>query len=80
MQRFCVRGVVRGGQVVLEIPLDVPDGTEVTVTDYDPADIEVVGPDPDDPKAREAALQSYLDMLKRRTGLSGSDGQTKIAG
>jgi hypothetical protein len=33
MQRLCVRGVVKGGQVVLEVPLDLPDGTDVTVTD-----------------------------------------------
>jgi hypothetical protein len=80
MQRFCVRGVVNGGQVVLEAPLEVPDGTEVTVTDYDPADVATVGPDPDDPKAREAALRCYLDMLRRRTHLNDSDGRAKIAG
>jgi hypothetical protein len=32
MQRFSVQGVIRGGQVVLEAPLDQPDGTLVTVT------------------------------------------------
>lgn len=32
MQRISVQGVVRGGQVVLEAPLDQPDGTVVTVT------------------------------------------------
>lgn len=31
MQEFCVRGVVRGGQIVLEMPLDLPDGTVVSV-------------------------------------------------
>ena len=80
MQQFCVRGVVKGGQVVLDTPLDLPDGTEVTVTDYDPADVETVGPDPNDPGAREAARQFFLDILKRRNPASGSDGQTKIAG
>jgi hypothetical protein len=30
--------VVKGGQVVLETPIDLPDGTVVTVTDYDPDD------------------------------------------
>jgi hypothetical protein len=80
MQRFCVHGVVRGGQVVLDVPLDLPDGTEVTVTDYDPANVATVGPDPDDPSAREAARQFFLDMLKRRNRPSDSNGQTKIAG
>ena len=38
MERFWIQGVVRGGQVVLEKPLDLPDGTVVTVMDYDPDD------------------------------------------
>ncbi|MFO0826016.1 MAG: hypothetical protein U0792_23335 [Gemmataceae bacterium] len=33
-----LQGVVKNGQVVLETPLDLPDGTVVTVMDYDPAD------------------------------------------
>ena len=80
MDRFCVRGVVKAGQVVLEIPLNLPDGTFVTVTDHDPDDVAVTGPNSDDPEARAAALQFYLEMLKRRNLLEGSDGQAKIAG
>jgi hypothetical protein len=38
MESFWVQGVVKNGQVVLETPLDLPDGTVVTVMDYDPAD------------------------------------------
>jgi hypothetical protein len=38
MERFWIQGVVRGGQVVLQTPLDLPDGTIVTVMDYDPDD------------------------------------------
>jgi hypothetical protein len=34
MTRFSVQGVVRNGQVVLEVPLNLPDGTVVTVTNY----------------------------------------------
>jgi hypothetical protein len=80
MQPFRVQGVIRNGQVVLETPLALPDGTLVAVTDYDPDEVATVGPDPDDPKAREAALRHYLEMVKRRNPLNDSDGQTKIAG
>lgn len=38
MERFWVQGVVKNGQVVLDVPLDLPDGTVVTVQDYDPDD------------------------------------------
>lgn len=36
VELFWVQGVVRGGQVVLDPPLDLPDGTVVTVTKYHP--------------------------------------------
>lgn len=36
MVKFWLQGVVRNGQVVLTQPLDLPDGTVVTVTEYDP--------------------------------------------
>src|SRR5688572_25330676 len=32
MEPLPAKGVVRNGQIVLETPLDLPDGTEVTVT------------------------------------------------
>jgi hypothetical protein len=80
MQHFHIRGVIRNGQVVPDTPLDLPDGTLVSITEYDPDEVATVGPDPNDPKAREAALQFYLDMLKRKNRRSDSDGQTKIAG
>ncbi|MBY0514099.1 MAG: hypothetical protein K2P78_09340 [Gemmataceae bacterium] len=35
---FWLQGVVKNGQVVLETPLDLPDGTVVTVMNYDPDD------------------------------------------
>ena len=38
MNGFWLQGVVKNGQVVLEKPLALPDGTVVTVMDYDPAD------------------------------------------
>ena len=38
MDRIWVRGVVKNGQVVLDAPLGVPDGTVMTVTDFDPDD------------------------------------------
>ncbi len=36
MEAFCVRGVVKNGQVLLAKPLDLPEGTVVTV-EYEPA-------------------------------------------
>lgn len=38
MDRVWIQGVVRDGQVVLDAPLALPDGTVVTVTDYDADD------------------------------------------
>ena len=35
MESFWMQGVVKNGQVVLESPLDLPDGTVVTV-EFDP--------------------------------------------
>lgn len=42
---FAVRGVVRGGQVVIDTPLDVPDGTLVTIRPYRNGDVPVAGSD-----------------------------------
>lgn len=36
---FAVRGVVRDGKIVLDAPLDAPDGTFVTVSPYRNGDI-----------------------------------------
>jgi len=63
---------------VLDVPLNLPDGSEVVVVDHVPDDAEVVGPDSEDPQARSAALQFYLEMLKRRNLPEGTDGQAKI--
>jgi hypothetical protein len=38
METIWVQGVVKNGQVVLDTPLNLPDGTVMTVTDYDPDD------------------------------------------
>ena len=56
MQEFCVRGVVRGGQVVLEVPLDLPDGTVVTVSELanSPAEAD---------KLKMLTLLNRLDLL-----------------
>lgn len=37
-QQMTVRGTIRGGRIVFDVPLDLPDGTEVTL------DIQVIGP------------------------------------
>jgi hypothetical protein len=56
MQEFCVRGVVRGGQIVLEMPLDLPDGTVVTVS-------ELVRSPSEADKTKMLTLLSRLDLL-----------------
>lgn len=43
---FAVRGVVRNGQVVSDTPLDLPDGTLVTITPYRTGDIPGVLSEP----------------------------------
>ena len=45
MSILWVQGVVKNGQVVLDPPLDLPDGTILTVTRYDPDD----DPNPQEP-------------------------------
>ena len=59
MQEFCVRGVVRGGQVVLEVPLDLPDGTVVRVTGGEPYPLRCS----DAEKRRLLTLYNRLDLL-----------------
>jgi hypothetical protein len=46
MSILWVQGVVKNGQVMLDPPLDLPDGTVLTVTRYDPDD----DPRPQEPK------------------------------
>ncbi|MBN9122148.1 MAG: hypothetical protein J0I06_23910 [Planctomycetes bacterium] len=47
MSILWVQGVVKNGQVVLDPPLDRPDGTVMTVMDYDPdGDPRPQGPKP----------------------------------
>jgi hypothetical protein len=55
MTRLWVQGVVKNGQVVLASPLDLPDGTVVTVTDYDPDD---------DPRPRQPTVQLTEEVLR----------------
>jgi hypothetical protein len=57
-----VQGVVKNGQVVLTLPLDLPDGTVVTVTDYDPDhDPRPSGPTgPHDPMKARRALFAWI--------------------
>jgi hypothetical protein len=52
-----VQGVVRNGQVVLDPPLDLPDGTILTVTRYDPDD----DPRPIDPTLK-LSDEEFLEL------------------
>ncbi len=57
MEGFCIQGTVKNGQVVLEAPLDLPDGTVVTVEfdpDEEPRAQEIEGPVP--PETRRAIM------------------------
>jgi hypothetical protein len=68
MERFWIQGVVKGGQVLLDKPLDLPDGTIVTVMDYDPDD---------DPRPTEPAEPH--DPVKARRALFESLGRPELA-
>jgi hypothetical protein len=63
MQRFCVQGVVRGGQVVLDVPLELPDGTVVSVTN-------ILAPS-------EEYKRQLLTMLNRLDLMDDPDWQSK---
>lgn len=65
-KRFWVQGVVRGGQVVLETPLDFPDGTVVAVRDYDPDDDPRPSgpPEPYDPEKARRALFAMIGRFE----------------
>ena len=68
MERIWLQGVVKNGQVVLDKPLDLPDGTVVTVMDYDPDD---------DP--RPAAPMEPHDPVKAKRALFASIGRPELA-
>jgi hypothetical protein len=64
MDQLWVQGVVRNGQVVLEAPLALPDGTVVTVTDYHPDDDpRSIGPT--EPYSEEEALRIMTEFAGR---------------
>jgi hypothetical protein len=69
MERFWIQGVVKNGQVVLDKPLDLPDGTVVTVTDYDPDD---------DPRPQEPA--EPWDPAKAQAAIVASFGRPDLTG
>jgi Flp pilus assembly CpaE family ATPase len=78
MTRFCVQGVVRGGQVVLDIPLDLPDGTSVVVTDHEPEDAEIIGPPGRLPP--EVIKRLLLGAAKRLDLLDDPEWEAKLRG
>ncbi|HEX4606882.1 MAG TPA: hypothetical protein VH092_01630 [Urbifossiella sp.] len=68
-----VKGVVRGGQIVLEAPLGVPDGMLVTITGYQLGDIPGE-PWPDEPEKRAAALEivkAWAEEARQRVRSAG---------
>lgn len=67
MEQFFVRAVVKNGQVVLDAPLDLPDGTVVYVSDEMPESAEPVHTfRPASPEARKQTLLAAscrLDLM-----------------
>jgi hypothetical protein len=72
---FAVRGVVRNGQVVLDTPLDVPDGTVVTVKEYDKSDYPPVFTPPTEEQLRW--LKSDIARLQERARNRAAGGQPR---
>jgi hypothetical protein len=64
MDILWVQGVVKNGQVVLDPPLDLPDGTILTVTRYDPDD----DPRPQGPKLHLTAEEfaEFTEFFTRK--------------
>ena len=76
MYEFCVEGVVKGGQVVLEVPLNLPDGAVVVVVDHVPNDADIVGPK--GPPPPDVVKKMLLRLIGRLDLLNDSDWQSKI--
>jgi hypothetical protein len=76
MSRFCVYGVVKNGQVVLDVPLPLADGTEVVVTDTVPDDVDSIGPD--GPPPPEVAKRMILGLVKRLDLLDDPNWKAKL--
>ncbi|HEX4606881.1 MAG TPA: hypothetical protein VH092_01625 [Urbifossiella sp.] len=70
---FAVKGVIRNGQVVLDAPLDLPDGTPITVKEFDESDYPAVWeqPTPEQQRAIRADLD-YLRVKARHRAAPGS--------
>jgi hypothetical protein len=76
MEELRVRGVVRNGQVVVETPLNLPDGSFVIVTEYNPADDpDAPGPPPPTPEARREMM---IGLTGRLDLVDDPDWETKI--
>jgi hypothetical protein len=61
MDPLPAKGVVKNGQIVLETPLDLPDGTEVSVLEYGEADF----PSETKPLSAEARKELILAVARR---------------
>jgi hypothetical protein len=61
MEKLCVRGVVHDGQIVLEAPLSLPDGTAVTVTEGAPKPVVLGCSDAE--KRRLLTVYNRLDLI-----------------
>ena len=76
MYEICVQGVVKDGQVVLDVPLNLPDGSVVVVLDRVPDDAEVVGPK--GPPPPEVVKKLFLSIMKRNDLLDDPEWRVKL--
>jgi len=63
MEPLPVKGVVKNGQVVLETPLNLPDGTIVTLTPHDATQAGGLTDSPDAAKRKLLELINRLDLI-----------------
>jgi hypothetical protein len=77
MEPLPAKGVVRNGQIVLETPLDLPDGTEVTVLEYDEA---YYPSEPKGPMRPEEIKEIMLAIMKRPDLMDDPEWKVKLWG
>jgi hypothetical protein len=74
MEPLPAKGVVRNGQIVLEAPLDLPDGTQVTVLEYDEADF----PSEPKPLSPQEIKELFLALARRPDLADDPDWEQKL--
>jgi hypothetical protein len=76
MEQFFVQGVVKNGQVVLDAPLDLPDGFVVYVSDEMPENTEPI--QVSRPATPEERKQTLLVLARRLDLMNDPDWEVKL--